>query len=150
MTSKIETTKREMFIALAKLKAGGRWLLKKQNAEAFETALENHLEEQRLLIIRQRLAIADLYMTRRSLVSQVELLTAELDVLKSANKVAGEELRFAGFKVVEDPKLAEGSIRMLDASGKQISHWDVSKTNQCEVFINGLCERCGKGLVEEA
>lgn len=44
MTSKIESTKRQMFIALAKLKAGGRWLLKKENADAFEAALEEHLE----------------------------------------------------------------------------------------------------------
>lgn len=47
MTSKIEETKREMYRALAALKSGGRWLLKKANAEAFESALEEHLEASR-------------------------------------------------------------------------------------------------------
>jgi len=93
MTSKIETTKREMYRALAALKSGGRWLLKKQNAEAFEAALEEHLEETRQLILAQRLAIADLFMTKCTLVRQVEHLAHEADVLKDAARIAGEELR---------------------------------------------------------
>lgn len=61
MTSRIEETRCTMYKALAALKAGGRWLMKKQNAEAFETALEEHLEEQRQLIERQRLAYRELF-----------------------------------------------------------------------------------------
>lgn len=48
MTNAIEQTKREMYKALAALKDGGRWLMKKGNAEAFESALEAHLETWRV------------------------------------------------------------------------------------------------------
>lgn len=114
MTRKIEQTRFTMYKALAALKAGGRWLMKKQNAEAFETALEEHLEEQRHLIERQRQAIADLYMSRRTLVSQVEQLSHELDVLKMANEAAGDLLRgkdiSIGFRVTEDMRCEPGGF----------------------------------------
>ena len=64
MTIRIEQTRCTMYKALAALKAGGRWLMKKQNAEAFETALEEHLEEQRQLIERQRLAYRELFTSK--------------------------------------------------------------------------------------
>ena len=298
MTSNIESTKRQMFIALAKLKAGGRWLLKKQNADAFETALEEHLEasrqelerwkasdkktgemilfnqgeaqrereqheetqrqlhemtrlrecferlavdytkesisledenkslkagldealgrveiygdahryqvkltheaccrervlfdelhearrkaavyvsdcrhaekladdrhdrieELRKLVESQRKAYASLHQLKfgispaqdeanvlktkaealaiirgdgqasleavnRTLVAQVEELTRELDVLKEANKVAGEELRIAGFKVVSDDRTPEVAVAMIGAGGKVEGFW---------------------------
>ncbi len=170
MTSKIEETKREMYRALAALKSGGRWLIKKANAEAFESALEEHLEasrqtlgeksvecdhfvrmntvlsdaydrqkdlthsacveareywerafhaereakvykadcisaeasadrlgervhQQKVLIAAQRQAIGQLYMVKGVMSKQIVQLVEEVEVLKMANKVAGEELR---------------------------------------------------------
>ncbi|MNQ26401.1 hypothetical protein D3C85_396380 [compost metagenome] len=45
MTNAIEQTRISMYDAFNAMKAGGRWLIKKANCEAFETALEEHLEE---------------------------------------------------------------------------------------------------------
>lgn len=47
MTSKIETTRLAMYDAFHAMKDGGRWLIKKANCEAFESALEEHLEATR-------------------------------------------------------------------------------------------------------
>jgi hypothetical protein len=196
MTSKIESTKREMYRALAALKAGGRWLLKKANAEAFESALEEHLEEvrrqilfaeeahkynqvlwdsyhrqqkltqdaccrerqltdhlaeetrlrvmadkdcgqaqqivddqkdlisqQKELIAAQRQEIAKLFMTNQILVRQVETLAYEADLLKIANKVAGEELRLGGLNVVVDANVPEGATALINANGRVDGFW---------------------------
>ena len=126
MTSKIETTKREMYRALAALKSGGRWLLKKQNAEAFETALEEHLEENRQLILAQRIAIADLFMTKCTLVRQVEHLVHESDVLKDAARIAGEKLRSCGFSVKIDERIPDKFIAVVGEDFKQLGGFYVN------------------------
>ena len=56
MTSKIETTRLNMYDAFTAMKAGGRWLIKKANCEAFESALEEHLEELRIELDRWKLS----------------------------------------------------------------------------------------------
>lgn len=120
MTTEIEKTKREMYKALAALKAGGRWLIKKANCEAFESALEEHLEAlhnrneaQRKIIeaaggtndlsyrlgkmtqerddIQGRLHAIDHAYCEQS--NRVGGLMAEIENLKAANAAAGEELR---------------------------------------------------------
>lgn len=193
MTSKIETTKREMYRALAALKAGGRWLIKKANCEAFETALEEHLEEvrrqilfaeeahkynavlwdayelqkkltheaccrerqltdhlaeetrlrvmadrdcgeaqqivdeqkerihqQKVLIAAQRQAIGQMYMLKSTMSRQIMDLVEELDVLKMANKVAGEELRNRKQLMVNGHPVPEGCGPLTDWSGRII------------------------------
>lgn len=108
MTSKIEATKREMYRALAALKAGGRWLMKKGHAEAFEEAFEAHLAAQQDLIVSQRQSIAELFMTNRVLVRQVEALAEDADLLKVANRAAGDELRRRPFPGVGNVAAALG------------------------------------------
>lgn len=44
MTNAIEQTRITMYDAFTAMKAGGRWLIKKENCEAFESAMEAHLE----------------------------------------------------------------------------------------------------------
>jgi chromosome segregation ATPase len=56
MTNAIEQTKITMYDAFNAMKAGGRWLIKKENCEAFESALEEHLEGLRLELERWKLS----------------------------------------------------------------------------------------------
>lgn len=208
MTSKIEETKREMYRALAALKSGGRWLLKKANAEAFESALEAHLEEvrrqllfaeeahkynavlwdayelqkkltheaccrerlltdhlseetrirvmadrdcgqaqqivdqqkerihqQSVLIAAQRQAIGQMYMLKKTMSNQIAGLIDENDLLRTAARVAGEELRSR--KIASYFAINSDLIKF-------------AKPHQCEVFVNGGCTGCGRRLVEEA
>lgn len=75
MTNAIEQTRIAMYDAFTAMKAGGRWLIKKENSEAFESALEAHLEA-----LRQEIRAVE---TRNN--TQRVMIEADCDIIEGLN-----------------------------------------------------------------
>lgn len=123
MTNATEQTRITMYDAFTAMKAGGRWLIKKENCEAFESAMEAHLEALRLELDRWKLSdkkTGEMILFKQGEAQRereqhqeterrLHLMTQDRDDcqkrmqavdhahfnLDQANKVAGEELRKA-------------------------------------------------------
>jgi len=114
MTNAIEQTRISMYDAFNAMKAGGRWLIKKANCEAFESALEEHLEALRAAMktredVGQAFSesLGRVVADRDSLILRLSAMTQERDEIQGrlhaidhaygesqkAVSIAGEELR---------------------------------------------------------
>lgn len=94
------------------------------DAEAAADRMTDQISQQKTLIAAQRQAIGQLYMLKATMSRQVLELVEENDILKMANRVAGEKLRSTSTVMVTEispltvkPGAGQGSICAFGSGG---------------------------------
>jgi len=88
------------------------------DAEANADKMSERITIQKALIANQRQAIGQLYMTKGFMSKQIVKLVEELEVLKMANKVAGEALRCPKPIMVNGDELPDGCMPLVNSRGQ--------------------------------